>query len=69
VAAVVLLLAASMVDFVAPSAAFAASGERGRAWLRAGTGRLLGYDRAIGAGALVVFGLLFSLRGLVLLVS
>lgn len=69
VAAVVVLLAAATVDFVVPSAAFAASGPRGRAWLRDGTAWLVGHDRAVGAGALVVLGLLFSLRGLVLLVS
>ena len=69
VAAVVVLLAASLMDFVVPSLAFVSTGEAGRTWLREANRRLIGHHTAIGAGVLVVLGLLFSLRGLVLLVD
>lgn len=62
---IVLLLAASMIDFVLPMLVFVVAGERGRRWLRDATGWLLAHDRVIGIVVLIVFGVLFVGRGLV----
>lgn len=61
---VVLLLAASMVDFVIPLLVFVLAGERGRGWLRSATRWLLAHNRVIGIVVLIAFGLLFVGRGL-----
>lgn len=66
---VVLLLSASMVDFVVPTLVFVLAGERGRGWLRSATSWLLDHNRAIGIGVLLVFGALFVGRGLVQVVG
>lgn len=60
---VALLLAASLLDFVAPTLVFVLAGQRGRGWLRSATGWLLGHNHVIGIGVLLVFGLLLVGRG------
>lgn len=69
VVGVVLLLAASMVDFVVPMIVFVLAGERGRNWLRSATRWLLAHNRVIGIVVLIVFGVLFVGRGLAQIVS
>jgi len=61
---IVMLLTASMIDFVVPMLVFVAAGERGRIWLRSATGWLLAHDRVIGIVVLLAFGLLFVGRGI-----
>lgn len=61
---VVLLLAASVLDFVVPTLVFVLAGSRGRRGLRRATGWLLDHNHVIGIVVLVVFGLLFIGRGL-----
>lgn len=59
-----LLLLGSSRPFVVPTLVFVLAGEPGRRWLRSATRWLLGHNRAIGVGVLLVFGLLFVGRGL-----
>jgi threonine/homoserine/homoserine lactone efflux protein len=61
----VLLLAASMVDFVVPALVLVLARDRGRGWLRAATRWLLAHNRAISIVMLIAFGVLFVVRGLV----
>lgn len=64
ISGIVLLLAASMIDFVLPTLVFVAAGERGRGWLRSATKWLLAHNHVIGIVVLIAFGVLFVGRGL-----
>jgi len=64
ISGIVLLLAASMIDFVVPLLVFVLAGERGRGWLRSATGWLLAHNHVISIVVLLAFGVLFVGRGL-----
>lgn len=64
ISGIVLLLAASMIDFALPVLVFVAAGERGRGWLRSATKWLLAHNHVIGIVVLIAFGVLFVGRGL-----
>lgn len=64
ISGIVLLLAASMIDFVVPLLVFVLAGERGRGWLRTATGWLLAHNHVISIVVLLAFGVLFVGRGL-----
>ncbi|MGY0536142.1 GAP family protein [Nocardioides sp. YJ-D4] len=64
ISGIVLLLAASMIDFVLPTLVFVAAGERSRGWLRSATKWLLAHNHVIGIVVLIAFGVLFVGRGL-----
>ena len=64
VSGIVLLLAASMIDFIVPVLVFVLAGERGRGWLRSATKWLLAHNHIIGIVVLLAFGVLFVGRGL-----
>jgi hypothetical protein len=68
-AAVVLLLAAAMVDFAVPSFFYAVSGDAGRLRLRQLTPWMVGHHRVISVVVLVALALLFAVRGLVQLLG
>jgi threonine/homoserine/homoserine lactone efflux protein len=61
---VVLLLAASALDFVVPTLVFVVSGRAGRAFLRRVTLWLIRHTQVLGVVVLIAFGLLFAVRGL-----
>jgi threonine/homoserine/homoserine lactone efflux protein len=61
---IVLLLVASMVDFVVPVLLYLVTGESGRRLLRRATGWLIRHNQVIGICVLLAFGLLFVGRGL-----
>ncbi|MFI6426297.1 GAP family protein [Promicromonospora sp. NPDC050880] len=61
---VLVLVVASVLDYVIPTAFYAATGLPGRRRLTAMRSWLVQHDRAIGAAVLLVFGTLFTIRGL-----
>jgi threonine/homoserine/homoserine lactone efflux protein len=68
VVGVALLLGASLLDFVVPTVAFLVSGAAGRARLRRVTMWLIRHNQVLGIVVLIAFGLLFSVRGIALIV-
>ncbi|MFI9485874.1 GAP family protein [Promicromonospora sp. NPDC052451] len=64
-AGVLVLVVASVLDYVIPTAFYAATGLPGRRRLTVMRFWLVHHDRAIGAAVLLVFGALFTVRGLV----
>lgn len=61
---ILVLVVASILDYVVPTLIFAVSGDKGRGSLRAAQSWLVRHDRIIGAVLLLVFGLMFTVRGL-----
>lgn len=64
VVGVLVLVLASVLDYVVPTVFYAVTGLPGRHRLRAMRTWLVRNDRAIGAAVLLVFGVMFTLRGL-----
>ncbi|MFJ3408344.1 GAP family protein [Promicromonospora sp. NPDC090134] len=61
---VLVLVVASVLDYVVPTVLFAVAGVPGRRQLRELRFWLIRRDRVIGAGVLLVFGVIFTVRGL-----
>ncbi|MDR7384992.1 GAP family protein [Promicromonospora iranensis] len=66
---VLVLVLASVLDYVLPTVFYAVTGLPGRRQLHAVRDWLLRHDRAIGAAVLLVFGAMFTIRGLTQLLT
>lgn len=66
---ILVLVLASVLDYVLPTVFYAVTGLPGRHRLRAMRSWLVRHDRAVGAAVLLVFGTMFTLRGLTQLLT